>query len=888
MPRPKSCCVFACDDLVSSRHRFPKNDEETFKVWVKVVKHPRFATLTPEEIYKSYYVCNRHFSEDAQVKGTRRGLKMGAIPTLYMPDSSYDESDNATADSPPPKKMKQDKIPIVDETNMAIGSIALDLEEPSTSKVHIGNSERPAVTGIPEFPVITFEKDDNLENNPSGQFLLGNSKSRKALFQSGSKSRRQILQSISVTRQNQLTPKAKTLYRMVGKWGAKAAAAARKIKSYRARLAEAEKISNSTSFDKLIDHVNETPYKFIMCQVRNQKLPPRGRRFTMEEKILALSILKSSGKGYRFLSKIFVLPSRRTLTELLNKIPLKPGINKQIFQSLKHSVEKMNTKDKCCVIMFDEVAIDSTLQYNRKEDYVEGIEDFGTERNGKLADHANVFMLKGVYRQWVQPVSFTFSSGPIKSDRLVGLLKQVVHECNKLGLDIIASVCDQGAANVAAINKLMAETSEQCLQKKEQNTYFGYIIDNKEIVPLFDVPHLFKGIRNNLLNKNLHFSINGKDMEAKWEHIIQFYLLDISDNTRICPKLTDRHVIPEKINKMKVSACTQIFSNTVGSLMKRIATWNVEHQYKLENKATDTAELILFLDPLFDSLNGSSKIGPVSKPLKGGVTATSPHEDYWRNAIKIIDTMKFYCPQKRKFVSRPASLTNLIKTIRGFIYIKKILPEKKFDYILTRAFNQDSLENFFGSIRSHSARYNSPDVTHFISSFKALITTNFLSSHSPYSNCENTDMCELLDDLRCFLNDEEIAGVKVLEENISIPEIPNLTIRKSECLVSRELNTRGARKMWDLCPIALNIVFSEYCITERLKKNNCRGVKVFSSNAWNYTIFLNRFILNKFCSNNLEYVATQYKMITILKVCICELATSSTSKDLLQNISQSQ
>ncbi|KAJ8975984.1 hypothetical protein NQ317_016230, partial [Molorchus minor] len=42
----------------------------------------------------------------------------------------------------------------------------------------------------------------------------------------------------------------------------------------------------------------------------------------------------------------------------------------------------------------------------------------------------------------------------------------------------------------------------------------------------------------------------------------------------------------------------------------------------------------------------------------------------------------------------------------------------------------------------------------------------------------------------------------------------------------RELNTLGARKMWDLCPIALNIAFSEYCITERLKKNNCRGSKM--------------------------------------------------------------
>lgn len=39
---------------------------------------------------------------------------------------------------------------------------------------------------------------------------------------------------------------------------------------------------------------------------------------------------------------------------------------------------------------------------------------------------------------------------------------------------------------------------------------------------------------------------------AKWDHILQFYELDSSDDVRMCPKLTDLHVFPNKINKMKV------------------------------------------------------------------------------------------------------------------------------------------------------------------------------------------------------------------------------------------------------------------------------------------------------------------------------------------------
>ena len=76
----------------------------------------------------------------------------------------------------------------------------------------------------------------------------------------------------------------------------------------------------------------------------------------------------------------------------------------------------MKELDKYCVLLFDEMALEPGLQYNKKERYVDGFEDFGSfGRAPKLADTANVFMLRGIHKQWKQPISFTFSSGSTNS-----------------------------------------------------------------------------------------------------------------------------------------------------------------------------------------------------------------------------------------------------------------------------------------------------------------------------------------------------------------------------------------------------------------------------------------------------------------------------------------
>lgn len=103
------------------------------------------------------------------------------------------------------------------------------------------------------------------------------------------------------------------------------------------------------SASSAINNLNKISLNFFKSQQQTQNYKPRGRRFTLEDKIFALSVYKQSGKAYRFLSKIFSLPSRKVLTAILNKIPFRCGINDCIFNHLKQSIKNLPTyRDIAC------------------------------------------------------------------------------------------------------------------------------------------------------------------------------------------------------------------------------------------------------------------------------------------------------------------------------------------------------------------------------------------------------------------------------------------------------------------------------------------------------------------------------------------------------------
>lgn len=189
-------------------------------------------------------------------------------------------------------------------------------------------------------------------------------------------------------------------------------------------------------------------------------------------------------------------------------------------------------------------------------------------------------MLRGIRRKWKQPVYYGFIEGGTKKHDIAQIITTIVKKCQTIGLKVVATICDQGANNQAAINHLISKTKECYARKSQVFDEYVFEIDEQKVIPIYDIPHLFKGLRNNLLKNPLRFEENGEEKIAKWEHIYMAYKMDpYLGNLRLMPKITDRHVDPEKVNKMKVSCCTQVFSHSVAAAINVFAFSGNNLQY---------------------------------------------------------------------------------------------------------------------------------------------------------------------------------------------------------------------------------------------------------------------------------------------------------------------
>jgi len=184
------------------------------------------------------------------------------------------------------------------------------------------------------------------------------------------------LEEIKTYRVNDLTPRKSLLYHASQRYRQRNSVLRQRSLTAKQRILKAERYmqTNIKSMGKL----NTFTQQFIQSQIRMQPQKPRGRRFTTDDKVFALSLYKQSGKAYKVLSKMFALPSRKCILDLLKKIPFEAGINKRIFEHLKTDVQKIKHKlDRYCTVVFDEISLSTSLHYLEQYDKVIGFKDFG-------------------------------------------------------------------------------------------------------------------------------------------------------------------------------------------------------------------------------------------------------------------------------------------------------------------------------------------------------------------------------------------------------------------------------------------------------------------------------------------------------------------------------
>ena len=454
----------------------------------------------------------------------------------------------------------------------------------------------------------------------------------------------------------------------------------------------------------------EKTASFVKTQVRlHNKKSKKGIRWTKEDKLFALSVFYHSRKAYSLLCKMFVMPSKTTLLNLLAKTKIYPGFNEGVFEALKQKAATMEEKDHNCVLMFDEMSMKSSLSYNRHGDMIEGFEDFGLLGSTKyVANHALAFMVRGLASKWKQCIGYFLTSGPASPAMLQSLTRQAINKLAAIGLTVKALICDQGSNNRAFI-----ETLEKVNESKPYITHNG-----SKIFVLYDPPHLLKNVRNNL--KKHGFSFKGDNM--CWSHIEDFYEFDKSNDIRMAPKLTSAHIDLPPFSPMRVNLAAQVLSSTVAAGLNTLVTFD-----KLPKEAASTAKMIKQFDSLFNCFNSRSVKS--SQPFGHAFSASSGHIEFLKECFEYLGDLSVPSGQK-------------IHCIRGWkISIKALLSLWEdlhtncgFSFLLTSRLNQDCVENLFSIIRGKGGKRDNPDAREFRAAFRQVVFDQLLVQ-SKSSNC---------------------------------------------------------------------------------------------------------------------------------------------------------
>ena len=133
-------------------------------------------------------------------------------------------------------------------------------------------------------------------------------------------------------------------------------------------------------------------------------------RWSVEDISKAMVLYSAGPRGYRMLLKRgYPFPAVSTLRSWLKKIKIAPGILKNVFNIIKLS--EMTDLHKVCVISFDEMKVKRSYVYDKIND-----------ETMKPYNYVQVVMLRGLFKNWKQPVFYDFDCKMTK-DKLFQIIQ---------------------------------------------------------------------------------------------------------------------------------------------------------------------------------------------------------------------------------------------------------------------------------------------------------------------------------------------------------------------------------------------------------------------------------------------------------------------------------
>ena len=289
------------------------------------------------------------------------------------------------------------------------------------------------------------------------------------------------------------------------------------MKTTISKLSYGKKARENKALEDALQKLPKNLANFIRMQMKLHLRKKHGRRYSSEMKSIAISLYHASGKAYRLLSKLFILPEKSSIHRYISKLPSSTGISQAALKIIEKRVKQMSRRDKLCTLCMDEISLKTHLFYTIKSDKIIGLEDFSLYRTNKVASSAVVLLLRSISGNWKQPVAYYLVNGGCPRDELESIMKGAIDRVESIGLNVVAVLSDMGS-NFHSL----------ALHLNIAPEHPWFIHNDKKYFVMFDPPHLIKSVRNNLMKYSFRFGqhvATWKDIELPWEHLSFFQSL---------------------------------------------------------------------------------------------------------------------------------------------------------------------------------------------------------------------------------------------------------------------------------------------------------------------------------------------------------------------------
>ncbi|CAH1957050.1 unnamed protein product [Acanthoscelides obtectus] len=289
---------------------------------------------------------------------------------------------------------------------------------------------------------------------------------------------------------------------------------------------------------------------------------------------LASYFILDADKYEHLFRNLQLLPTKILVQEIGSLVTFMPGLHNEVLELVEIKYEAFPNRARDVSLLVDELEITPEVIEFAGKCY--GIVDDGVTRKYTPAKYVTKIWVKSLGAGFADPLAYYFTGQLATAEQLKKYIFDCITKLQAINLNVVV-VNTKLRSNFWELSELLG------IEPDKQS----FKVENKEVVFIFDAPHMMCVTRNILQKYCLKMEDGGT---TSWEHIKTFFVKE-SESGQKKTQLTKHHINPVNYDRTMSAIAIDVLSNTVYTEMKAYV-----ESGNLPEEALATAQCINLFD----------------------------------------------------------------------------------------------------------------------------------------------------------------------------------------------------------------------------------------------------------------------------------------------------